>query len=73
MAEKKTALITGAYGGLGTCFVDIHAGKGGDLLNYYHISVEEALRKAGLPGDVFRHKTPAMKEEDYYKDQWSLK
>ena len=53
--------------------MDIHAGKGGDLLNYYHISVEEALRKAGLPGDVFRHKTPVMKEEDYYKDQWSLK
>lgn len=24
--EKKTALITGSYGGLGTCFVNIHAG-----------------------------------------------
>lgn len=28
----NTALITGAYGGLGTCFVNIHAGKGGDLI-----------------------------------------
>ena len=32
MADKMTALITGSYGGLGTCFVDIHAGKGGDLI-----------------------------------------
>lgn len=29
---KKIALITGSYGGLGTCFVNIHAGKGGDLI-----------------------------------------
>lgn len=29
---KNVALITGSYGGLGTCFVDIHAGKGGDLI-----------------------------------------
>ena len=29
---KKTALITGSYGGLGTCFVNIHAGNGGDLI-----------------------------------------
>lgn len=28
----NTALITGSYGGLGTCFVNIHAGKGGDLI-----------------------------------------
>ena len=28
----NTALITGAYGGLGTCFVRIHAEKGGDLI-----------------------------------------
>lgn len=27
-----TALITGSYGGLGTCFVNIHAEKGGDLI-----------------------------------------
>lgn len=32
MVDKMTALITGSYGGLGTCFVDIHAGKGGDLI-----------------------------------------
>ena len=30
--EKKTALITGSYGGLGTCFVKIHAGNGGGLI-----------------------------------------
>ncbi len=28
----NTALITGSYGGLGTCFVSIHAEKGGDLI-----------------------------------------
>lgn len=27
-----TALITGSYGGLGTCFVNIHAGRGGNLI-----------------------------------------
>ena len=30
--KGKTALITGSYGGLGTCFVNIHAGNGGDLI-----------------------------------------
>lgn len=39
-------------------------GRYGDLLKCYGISVAEALRKAGLPGDVFSHKTPAMKEEE---------
>lgn len=29
---KNTALITGAYGGLGTCFANIHAKEGGDLV-----------------------------------------
>lgn len=29
---KNTALITGSYGGLGTCFVNIHAAAGGDLI-----------------------------------------
>ncbi len=29
---KNTALITGSYGGLGTCFVNIHAERGGDLV-----------------------------------------
>lgn len=28
----NTALITGNYGGLGTCFTNIHAKKGGDLV-----------------------------------------
>ena len=30
--DRKTALITGSYGGLGTCFVNIHAGNGGNLI-----------------------------------------
>lgn len=30
--SKKTALITGSYGGLGTCLVNIHASQGGDLI-----------------------------------------
>ncbi len=29
---RTTALITGSYGGLGTCFVNIHARSGGDLI-----------------------------------------
>lgn len=29
---NNVALITGSYGGLGTCFVNIHAGKGGDSI-----------------------------------------
>ena len=29
---NNVALITGSYGGLGTCFVNIHAKKGGDLI-----------------------------------------
>lgn len=28
----NTALITGSYGGLGSCFVSIHAKRGGDLI-----------------------------------------
>ena len=33
MADKKmTALITGSTGGLGTCFVNIHASQGGNLI-----------------------------------------
>lgn len=30
--DKKTALITGSYGGLGICFVNIHAKSGGNLV-----------------------------------------
>ncbi|MGN1023811.1 MAG: SDR family NAD(P)-dependent oxidoreductase [Lachnospiraceae bacterium] len=29
---KNTALITGSYGGLGTCFVQIHGEQGGDMI-----------------------------------------
>lgn len=32
MNRKRTALITGATGGLGTCFANIHAEKGGNLI-----------------------------------------
>lgn len=32
MAKKMTALITGSYGGLGACLVNIHAETGGDLI-----------------------------------------
>ena len=30
--KNNTALITGSYGGLGTCFANIHAANGGDLI-----------------------------------------
>lgn len=29
---EKTALITGSYGGFGSCLVEIHAMTGGDLI-----------------------------------------
>ena len=29
---ENTALITGSYGGLGSCFVNIHAQRGGDIV-----------------------------------------
>ena len=32
MNNNKTALITGSYGGLGTCFTNVHAEKGGNLI-----------------------------------------
>lgn len=32
MANKKTALITGSYGGFGTCLVMLHASSGGNLI-----------------------------------------
>ena len=32
MAKKMTALITGSYGGLGACFVKLHAQAGGNLI-----------------------------------------
>lgn len=30
--SKKIALITGSYGGLGSCFAELHASRGGDLV-----------------------------------------
>ena len=39
----------------------------GAALERYGIRVEEALRNAELPGDAFRHKTPTMKEEEYFR------
>lgn len=30
--KNKTALVTGSYGGLGTCFVKLHASAGGNLI-----------------------------------------
>ena len=30
--QNATALITGSYGGLGTCFVRLHASAGGNLI-----------------------------------------
>ena len=42
-------------------------GRYSDLLNYFGINVEEVLRKAQLPGDIFRHKTVTMSEESYFR------
>lgn len=42
-------------------------GRYAELLNSYGIRVEEALRKAELPGDAFCHKAPVMEEEAYYR------
>lgn len=29
---KNLAIITGSYGGLGTCFVELHGSAGGDMI-----------------------------------------
>lgn len=42
-------------------------GRYGDLLQYFGMNVEEALRKAELPEDTFAHKTPILTEEEYYR------
>lgn len=42
-------------------------GRYKELLKYYGISVEEALRKAELPGDIFNRKIPMMKAEEYFR------
>ena len=42
-------------------------GRYGDLLKYFGIPMDEVLRKAQLPGDIFAHKTPTLKEEEYFR------
>ena len=48
---KNVALITGSYGGLGTCFVNIHGQKGGDMIlvgrsqNKLDVQAKEAATK----------------------------
>lgn len=42
-------------------------GRYSDLLKYYGINIEEVLRKADLPGDIFSHRTPTMTEEQYFR------
>ena len=42
-------------------------GRYGALLTAYGINIEEVLRKAGLPGDVFSHRNPVMTEEQYFR------
>lgn len=38
-----------------------------NLLKHYNIRLEEVLRKAELPGDVFSHRTPTMTEKQYFR------
>ena len=42
-------------------------GRYGDMLAFHGMSLEEVLRKAGLPGDSFKHKTVTMSEADYFR------
>ena len=65
---RNAAFITGFYGGLGSCFQDIHASKGGGLilvgrsqkkLASFGINAEEALRAAGVPEDTFSRRRRA--------------
>lgn len=51
MESKKTALITGSYGGLGTCFVNLHAATGGDL-----VLVGRSQKKLDIQADEIRGK-----------------
>ncbi len=50
-ALKNAALITGSYGGLGTCFVNIHAERGGNL-----ILVGRSQKKLDAQADQVRQK-----------------
>ena len=42
-------------------------GRYEELMRFHGINIEEILRKAQLPGDVFRHKTVTMTEDGYYR------
>ncbi len=39
----------------------------GELLKFYGIHIEEVLRKASLPANIFNQSIPVMKEEEYFK------
>ncbi len=53
---KNAALITGSYGGLGTCFADIHASKGGDLIRGDLILVGRSQKKLDAQADEMHAK-----------------
>ena len=53
MAKKMTALITGSYGGLGACFVKLHAQAGG-------LSDTKMFANAVAPDDVAKDGYNAM-------------
>lgn len=39
----------------------------GELLKFYGIHIQEVLRKASLPANIFNQSIPVMKEEEYFK------
>ncbi|MFC2745954.1 MAG: SDR family NAD(P)-dependent oxidoreductase, partial [Parascardovia denticolens] len=57
MTDKGTALITGSYGGLGTCFTDIHAASGDGLIlvGRSQRKLEEQAEKVGREYGVQVH------------------
>ncbi len=67
----NTALITGSYGGLGSCFVDIHASRGGDLVlvGRSQAKLDEQAAKAQEKYGVTAHTIAAdlSKAEDVEK------
>lgn len=42
-------------------------GRYGDLLSFFGISMEAALKKAHLPTDTFKRRNPTMTEEQYFR------
>lgn len=42
-------------------------GRYGDLFKYYGINLEEVLRKADIPEDIFCRKSFAMTQEEYFR------